>query len=279
MISQVDSTTGLEHPVALESGSFSPAELNYTVTKKEFLAIVHAFRRKRHLLLQVYSIILTDHLNLTYWMEPRELNGRQARWVDLLSGFLFRIVYRPSTQAVLPDALSCRPDYLPEGGDNQAELVQALPNTDTTSTTSSTLTYMLCAIVPNNNEIDDNGEEDCDSAIISIEDLKEGFSVDPDMETVKSELLSLAVVSKSESDSTILPMIVNFYRQLGFNTANVGFDYRGLFRINNRLFVANHKRLRLEVLKVHHDSVLAGHQGVSKTVELIQRSYCWLGLR
>ena len=91
-------------------------------------------------------------------MEPRELNGKQARWVDLLSGFLFRIVYRPSTQAVLPDALLRRPDYLPEGGDNQAELVQALPKADTMSTTSSTLTYMLRAIVPNNKENNDDEE-------------------------------------------------------------------------------------------------------------------------
>ena len=279
VISQVNSTTGLEHPVAIESGSFSPAELNYTVTEKEFLAIVHAFRRKRHLLLQVYSIILTDHLNLTYWMEPRELNGRQARWVDLLSGFLFRIVYRPGTQAVLPDALSRRPDYSPEGGDNQAELVQALPKADTTSTTSSTLTYMLRAIVPNDKENNDDEGEDCNSGIISVEDLKEGFSVDPDLETVRSELLSLAVVSESESDSTISPKIVNFCHRLGFDAANAGFDYRGLFRINSRLYVPNHKGLRLGVLKAHHDSVLAGHQGVSKTAELIQRSYCWLGLR
>ena len=46
VISQVNSTTGLEHPVAIESGSFLPAELNYTVTEKEFLAIVHAILAK-----------------------------------------------------------------------------------------------------------------------------------------------------------------------------------------------------------------------------------------
>ena len=211
-------------------------------------------------------------------MEPRELNGRQARWVDLLSGFLFRIVYRPGTQAVLPDALSRRPDYLPEGGDNHAELVQALLNADTTSMTLSTLTYMLHAIVPNDKENNKDGEEDCDGVIVSIEDLKEGFSVDPDLETVRSELLSLAVVSESEPDSTISPKIVNFCRRLGFNATDVGFDYRGLLRINNGLYAANHKGLRLGVSKVHHNWVLAGHQGVSNTVELIQRSYCWLGL-
>ena len=84
--------------------------------------------------------------------------------------------------------------------------------------------------------------------------------MDPDLEAVRSELLSLAVVSESEPDSTISPKIVNFCRRLGFDMANVGFDYQGLLRINNRLYVANHKGLCLGVLKVHHNSVLAGHQ-------------------
>jgi hypothetical protein len=44
VISQINPTTGDEHPVAIESGSFSPAELNYTITEKEFLAIVQAFK-------------------------------------------------------------------------------------------------------------------------------------------------------------------------------------------------------------------------------------------
>ena len=61
VISQVNDR-GEEHPVAIESGSFTGAELNYTVTEKEFLAIVLAFRRQRHLLMQVTSTVVTDHL-------------------------------------------------------------------------------------------------------------------------------------------------------------------------------------------------------------------------
>lgn len=105
IISQIDSKNQ-EHPITIKSGSFKGAESNYTTTEKEFLAIVMAFRRKRHLLLQVTLTILTDHNNLAYWMSPRQLNSRQARWVDLLAEFSFRIVYRPGSKAVFPDALS-----------------------------------------------------------------------------------------------------------------------------------------------------------------------------
>ncbi|EIW73013.1 hypothetical protein TREMEDRAFT_26181, partial [Tremella mesenterica DSM 1558] len=94
IISQVNEL-GQEHPVAIESGAFQAAQLNYTVGKKELLAIVEAFRRRRHLLLQVETTVLTDHLNLTYWMEPKQLSPRQGRWVEELSNFRFKMVYRP----------------------------------------------------------------------------------------------------------------------------------------------------------------------------------------
>ena len=61
---------------------------------------------------------------------------------------------------------------------------------------------MWRTIIPKKKENDEDGEEDCNSAIISVADLKEGFSVDLGLETVRSELLSLAVVSESELNST-----------------------------------------------------------------------------
>ena len=133
VISQINPSTKLEHPVAIESGSFSGAELNWTTTEKKFLAIVMAFKRKRHLLLQVDSTVLTDHHNLSYWMEPRKLSGRVARWVDALAGFSFQIVYRPGLKAAYPDALSRRPDYKPDGLNGDEQKVQALPTFDEVS--------------------------------------------------------------------------------------------------------------------------------------------------
>jgi hypothetical protein len=113
IISQVNKETGLQHPVVIESGRFSGAQLNYSTNEKEFMANVEAFRRCRHMLLQVHTTVLTDHLNPKYWMEPRDLNPRQARWVDILSPFRISIVYRPGKQATMPDALSRRADYHP----------------------------------------------------------------------------------------------------------------------------------------------------------------------
>jgi hypothetical protein len=113
IISQRSKEDGLERPISIESGKFKDAELRYNTTDKEFLAIVNAFTKNRHILLPINTTVITDHLNLTYWTKPRQLNPQQARWVDALSQFRFKIVYCPGKYAILPDTLSQRSDYHP----------------------------------------------------------------------------------------------------------------------------------------------------------------------
>ena len=131
IVSQIEPKTRLEHPVFIESGKFVGSQLNYTVAEKEYLAIVEAFRRCRHLLLQVHTTVATDHQNLTWWMKARQLNPRQARWTTELAPYDFTIVYRPGRQAMMPDALSRRSDYHPGKGATSSlpdNFFQALPN-------------------------------------------------------------------------------------------------------------------------------------------------------
>jgi hypothetical protein len=87
IILQKSEEDGLERPISIESGKFKDAELQYNTTEKEFLAIVNAFTQNHHILLPIELVVITDHLNLTYWTKPRQLNPRQARWVDALSQF------------------------------------------------------------------------------------------------------------------------------------------------------------------------------------------------
>ena len=47
ILSQIDWTTNLLHPIAFHSRSMSPAELNYDIYDKELLAIYEAFRQWR----------------------------------------------------------------------------------------------------------------------------------------------------------------------------------------------------------------------------------------
>jgi len=94
VLSQYDDE-GTLHPVAFFSKKYSPAECNYEIYDKELMAIVRAFEEWRAELQSVENsiLVLTDHKNLEYFTTTKLLNRRQARWVQFLSQFNFKIVY------------------------------------------------------------------------------------------------------------------------------------------------------------------------------------------
>jgi len=81
--------------VAYRSKKMSDAECNYDIHDKELLAIVEAFHEwKRYTRGNPKPIrVLTDHKNLVTFMTTKELNERQARWMQELSQYNFKIEY------------------------------------------------------------------------------------------------------------------------------------------------------------------------------------------
>jgi hypothetical protein len=118
------------HPCGYISHSFSPAERNYQIYDRELLAIIRALDAWRHYLLgSPHEVtVFTDHKNLTYFRSPQKLNPRQARWSLQLSQYNLNLVHVPGRQMVQSDALSRRPDHIPEG-DTDNEDMTMLPET------------------------------------------------------------------------------------------------------------------------------------------------------
>ena len=102
------------HPVYYFSRTLNSAELNYSTTEKELLAIRQAFIDWRHLLQGAkYPItVYSDHRNLLFATKPQLLSQRQARWQEYFATFDFRIIYRPGKKNGKADVLSRRPDHL-----------------------------------------------------------------------------------------------------------------------------------------------------------------------
>jgi len=71
----------------------SDAEYNYNIHDKELLVIVQAFHEwKRYTRGNPKPIqVLTDHKNLVTFMTTKELKKRQARWMQELSQYNFKI--------------------------------------------------------------------------------------------------------------------------------------------------------------------------------------------
>jgi hypothetical protein len=113
------------HPVAYYSATFTPTERNYDVYERELLAVVKALKNWRpHLAATEHPItILTDHANLLYWKNPKNINRRVARWLTALQDYNFTIKHVPGKIHAAADMLS-RPPGVDVGTlDNQDVVV------------------------------------------------------------------------------------------------------------------------------------------------------------
>jgi hypothetical protein len=123
-ISQLDSE-GRRRPVLFYSRKLLPAEMNYTASDKEMLAIVQTLKKFRHLLQGTkYPVIIkSDHKNLRTFITTKELNARQARWAEELSSYDFRIEHIKGKENKVADALSRRADYKEDNAERRTEVL------------------------------------------------------------------------------------------------------------------------------------------------------------
>jgi hypothetical protein len=88
------------------SKNLTLAEKNYTVTEKEFLAIVYAINKFRHYITSYSVFVHIDHSTIRYLMNKSITNGRVTRWLLLLQEFDISIIDRPGKENVVADFLS-----------------------------------------------------------------------------------------------------------------------------------------------------------------------------
>ncbi|KAG0153432.1 hypothetical protein PDIDSM_5285 [Penicillium digitatum] len=96
--------------------------VNYPVHEKELLAIKEALRTwDRYLENGTKTTIITDHEGLQYLATTRAYSKRLARWIDEFQAYNLELRYRKGEEAVVPDAISRRPDFIGEGPANMAQ--------------------------------------------------------------------------------------------------------------------------------------------------------------
>nr|XP_016483010.1 PREDICTED: uncharacterized protein LOC107803755 [Nicotiana tabacum] len=94
------------HPIYYACRTLNGAQLNYTLTEKEMLAVVFAFHKFRSYLIGSKVIVYTDHDALRYLIDKKESKSRLIRWVLQLQEFDLEIHDRKGTENQVVDHLS-----------------------------------------------------------------------------------------------------------------------------------------------------------------------------
>ena len=92
--------------IVFASKALAKAQLNYSATKRELLAVVFALQRLRQYLYGVHFVLKTDHKALSFMFTQQKLSHAVADWLDVLLDYNFTVEHCPGVLMTLPDALS-----------------------------------------------------------------------------------------------------------------------------------------------------------------------------
>lgn len=299
---------GVLRPVTFLSKKMSPAECNYEIYDKELLTIVRAFEEWHPELagtpVEDPIQIITDHKNLQYFMDTKQLNRRQARWTEFLSEFNFKITYRPGRLDTKPDSLTRRPSDLPEdetdprtqfqhqtilkthnleeGMRHAVDLAKVLIDEVHHDVVKlAVMMYSLSEVeVIEDESLEDSlsdDHENIDEKSINEASTDQANTGPELMKLIRSayendDLVQRIILSKQRGDRRLpLDIIKDLKLELGDCSVT-----NKLLYVKDPLFVPNsNETLRTRVIKGIHESPPGGHAGRTSTYDRVSRYYYW----
>jgi Ni,Fe-hydrogenase III component G len=92
--------------ISYASRTLNDTQINYTMTKKELLAIVFTLEKFRFYLVGANVTIFTNHVALKYLLAKKDSKPRLICWILLLQEFYIEIKDKKGCENVVVDHLS-----------------------------------------------------------------------------------------------------------------------------------------------------------------------------
>ena len=89
---------GIVRPIAYSGKRLNGAQVNYSTTEKEALAVVQAFQQFDSFLRGNTVRVITDHVALKWLLTQKSPRGRIARWIAYLQLFTYTIEHRSGSK-------------------------------------------------------------------------------------------------------------------------------------------------------------------------------------
>jgi transposase InsO family protein len=314
VLSQYDDE-GILRPCAYFSKKNNAHECNYEIHDKELLAIIRCLEEWDAELRSVKSFkVITDHKNLEYFMKPKMLSERQARWAAMLSRFNMEILYRPGKQNVRADALSRREQDLPEDAEDerlQKRIIQVLKPTsqcykevseeqdDLASSwvMSAKIRVGRTGIRPSPTEeqselqdttVSENGteqlEHDSEMLIEQAESIDSATLGESPPQLSELERLWQEALKNDrqyrDAKQAVVGQERRFPPSLGVkcSISECSINDQGELLYRGRRWVPSSENLRTRIISGVHDSLLAGHPGREITYRIVARDFFWPGM-
>jgi len=198
-------------------------------------------------------------VNLQYYREPQKLGPRVNSYVAELAEYHIQLIYKPGAvnQA---DELSRQPDLTPTEDD---ELVLVLPNHLFVSPDAPAMTYTTTCTKPENYNLDNTlVPSNNDEPPLQIKTVAHGkFS---------PEQLDCQVVFSQKSGARSIRCW-----HMAHSLALTG----DLWTKDGALVVVGNNELHKGLISLFHNSTMAGHPGITKTLALMKPYYWWPGMK